>query len=430
MICRVFIDANTENAQYRNSMRRVAAFVVGVCLSASAVARADTSADPEMEARFNLLVKTGNQARLAGRNEEAATAYKAALDIHRHPVIRGRLGLVLVKLGHLDKAAEELHEAFEHGQGVTAQERREVGAAFDKAKASTTWVTVNVSQMGANVACDGAPWNPKGFASFWAFAMPGEHTLRATLDGYEEAVETFTAKPGEEITVTLRLVPNPKIRPLDQTERTLETLLRNKRRFPPQLPGSNVWGSPDYDPKEDPTHGEPKETRPVPKKDGPRFSVNGGVVTVFGVASWNPAVGGVVGVVVRPHENVSIGLEGRAAWLTTGVADLPISAMTAGGILSACGHLRWFFGCGLGYIGTINVAFSDSVYTGKTPSFVQPGFGGRIGVETRLGSAFLLHASGDVLGMFRGIELSIGDRIIASQAPVMVGVQIGGGWEF
>jgi hypothetical protein len=430
MICRVFIDANTENTQDRNSMLRVAAFVVGVCLSASAVARAETSTDPEMEARFNLLVKTGNQARLTGRYNEAATFYKGALDIHQHPVIRGRLGLVLVKLGHLDKAAEELHDAFEHGQGVTAQERREVGAAFDKAKASTTWVTVNVSQMGANVTCDGAPWNPKGFASFWSFTMPGEHTLRATLDGYEEAVETFTAKAGEEITVTLRLLPNPKIRPSDQTERTLETLLHKNRRFPPPFHGSNVWGSPDYEPKEDPNHGEPKETKPVPKKDGPRFSVNGGVVTVFGVASWNPAVGGVVGVGLRPHENVSFGLEGRAAWLTTGIENRPINAMTAGGILSACGHVRWFFGCGLGYVGTINVVFSDLVYTGKSFSFVQPGVGGRVGAEVRLGSAALLRANVDVIGMSRGIELSVGNTVIVSQAPVLVGAQVSGGWEF
>jgi hypothetical protein len=37
--------------------------------------------------------------------------------------------------------------------------------------------------------------------------MPGEHTIRAKLDGYEEAVETFTAKPGDEITISLKLVP-------------------------------------------------------------------------------------------------------------------------------------------------------------------------------------------------------------------------------
>jgi hypothetical protein len=384
-----------------------------------------------MEARFDLFRKTGDHARSSGRYNDAATAYKAALDIHLHPVVRGRLGLVLVKLGHVDKAAEELHEALEHGQGVTAQERREVTAAYDKAKALTTWVTVIISHTGAKITCDGEPWDRGGHSFFWHFAMPGEHTLRATLDGYEEAVQTFTAKPGEEITINLKLLPNPEIRPSDQTERIIETLLQKKRRFPPPFNGSNVWGAPDYSQKEDPSYGEPKETKPVPKKDGPRFSVSGGVVTVFGVASWSPAVGGVVGVAVRPHENVSIGLEGRAAWLTTQIVpESQINAMTAGGILSGCGHFRWFFGCGLGYVGTTNVTFSANSYKEASFAKVVPGFGGRIGAEFRLASSILIRGNVDILGLQKGLSVLVGDLVIAEQAPVMVGAQVLGGWEF
>jgi len=407
-------------------MRRLAAFVVGVCLSASAVARADTSTDAETEARFNFFRKTGDHARLTGRYEEAAIAYKEALKIHPHPVIRGRFGLVLVKLGHPDKAAEELHDAFEHGQGVTAQERREVGAAFDKAKAATTWVTVNVSQMGANVTCDGAPWNPNGFASFWAFAMPGEHTLRATLDGYEEAVETFTAKPGDEITISLKLVPHVKLEPISEDE----PILRKKRKFPPHLGSSNIIGASDYDCKEDPSCGEPKETKPIKKKTGPRFSVNGGVVTVFGVASWNPAVGAVVGVAVKPKEFFSLGLEGRAAWLTTGVGGGQISAMTAGGILSACGHAKWFFGCGIGSLGALNIKFSPESYTGKSSNHLIVGGGGRVGALFHASESFVLLGSIDILKLSSGTKVAVGNQIVADIPPIMIGGQISGGWEF
>jgi hypothetical protein len=336
-----------------------------------------------------------------------------------------------MKLGQLDRAGEDLYEAVVHGQGVPTQERREVAAAYDKAKSLTTWVNVDISQAGANVTCDGIPWNRHGFSSFWRFAMPGEHTLRAKLDGYEEAVQTFTAKPGEEITVTLKLLPNPEIRPSDQTERTIETLLKKNRRFPPQLHGSNVWGRPDYDPKEDPDHGEPKETKPVQKNDGPRFSVNGGVVTVFGVASWNPAVGGVVGVSVKPKEFLSFGLEARAAWLTTQVVpESRINAMTAGGILSACGHLRWFFGCGLGYAGATNVDPSNKSYREKTLSFTQLGFGARAGVELRIGSAFIARGNVDILRLARGIQVAVGNQVVVDQPPVMVSAQINGGVEF
>ena len=205
-------------------MVRSFAFVVGVCLSVSGVARADSPAvqtplDTAKQAEFNSFVAMGKRAQLVGRYDEAATAYRAALDILPHPVIAGRYGLVLMKLGHLDKAAEELHEAHERGQGVTLQERREVAAAYDKAKALTTWVNVNVSHMNAIVTCDGEPWSRDGFSSFWRFAMPGQHTLRATLDGYNETVETFTAKAGDEITISLRLVPIPKVEPISEIGR-------------------------------------------------------------------------------------------------------------------------------------------------------------------------------------------------------------------
>ncbi len=119
--------------------------------------------DDAEEERTRAVPQSRSPKQLVGRYEEAATAYRAALEILPHPVIAGRYGLVLMKLGHLDKAAEELHEAYERGQGVTLQERREVAAAYDKAKALTTWVNVNVSHMGAVITCDGEPWSREGF---------------------------------------------------------------------------------------------------------------------------------------------------------------------------------------------------------------------------------------------------------------------------
>ena len=438
MICRLFVDANGEYTHDHLSMRRRFAFVVGVCLSASASARADISADQtqiladdEKSARLILLVKTGDEARLSGRYTDAATAYKLALDIQSDPVISGRLGLVLVKLGQLDHAGAELYKAVVHGQGqgVSAQERRDVAAAYDKAKALTTWVNVDISHAGAKVTCDGVPCNPRGFSSFHRFAMPGEHSLRATLDGHEDAVATFTAKPGEEITISLQLVPLAK--PVESSPPIDESPLRKKKReFPPHLQASNIADDPNYDQREDPSYGEPKDTKPEKRKPGPRFSVNGGVVTVFGVASWNPAVGGVLGVSLRPKEFLSLGLEGRAAWLTTGVADRPISAMTAGGILSACGHLKWFFGCGLGSIGALHIEFSDENYTGKSSTHLKIGGGGRAGVLIHTSDSVFFTGSIDVISLSRGTKLAVQNQVIADIAPILAGGQISGGWEF
>jgi hypothetical protein len=415
-------------------MVRSCAFVVGVCLSVAGVARAESPAeqarlDTAKQAEFDSFVAMGKRAQLVGRYEEAATAYRAALDILPHPVIAGRYGLVLMKLGHLDKAAEELHEAHERGQGVTLQERREVGAAYDKAKALTTWVNVNVTQMGANVTCDGEPWSREGFSSFWRFAMPGEHVLRAKLDGYEEAVETFTAKPGDEITVSLKLVPlaGPK---LPELPAPAAVALPDTRVFPPLLRTTNIADDPNYDPKEDPSYGEPKEPKPEKKKTGPRFSISGGVVTVFGVASWNPAVGGVVGVGLRPNDYFSLGLEGRAAWLTTQVASQPINAMTAGGLFSLCGHIKWFFACPLGHVGVIRTEGAKSTFSEAPFNIFRPGFGGRLGVRFRPTERLSLQAAAEALALTNRTRIFIGNQIIVDQPAAMIGTQITGDWEF
>lgn len=418
-------------------MRHLTVVVLGVCLSTTSVSRADIPASStqvserdKKESEFRLFVEMADRERFAGRNNEAAALYAKVLELQRDPVISGRLGLVLMKLGQLDRAGELLHVAVGHGQGVSLQERREVAAAYDKAKVLSTWVNVDISQAGATVTYDGEPQNRGGYSSFWMFSMPGEHTLRAKLDGYEEAVETFTAKAGEEITVTLRLLPKPEITPSDQTERTLETLLRKKRRFPPQLHGSNVAGDPDYEPKEDPSYGEPKETKPIEKKSGPRFSINGGVVTVFGVASWNPAVGGVVGVAVKPKDFLSLGIEGRAAWLTTRVADRAINAMTAGGLLSLCGHVKWFFACPLGHLGVIRTEGIESTFNVPPFNFVRPGGGGRLGVRFRPTEQLSLQATVEALALTYRTRIFVGKQMIVDQPATMIGTQITGEWEF
>lgn len=416
---------------------RRALFIAAVFLSAASVARADVPAtqtrapsDAVRRAAFDALVQQAYQARLAGRDADAARLFKSALEMQHHPVISGQLGVLLVKLGQMDKAAEELHEGVTRGFNVAAPVLQEVALAFQKARLATTWVQVEMSHAGAKVLYDDTQKNPEGYSTFWMYALPGEHTVRASLDGYEDAVATFTAKAGEEITVTLRFIRRPDIEPADPTKPILEQLKRQKRIFPPPFRGSNVWGDENYDPKEDPNYGEPKETKPVPKDTGMRFSVMAGVVTVFGVASWNPAVGPVVGVGLRPKEWLSFGLEGRAAWLTTGVGDRNISAMTGGGNLLACGHVKWFFGCGVGHLGAINVKFSDTTYKEKSTTHLRPGAGGRIGAEIKPWPSFAFRGVVDVLALANRHEVWAGDTLVADQAPWFIATQLLGGWEF
>jgi hypothetical protein len=226
----------------------------------------------------------------------------------------------------------------------------------------------------------------------------------------------------------LTLVPRA-IPKLPELPAPIATNPHKTRTFPPWLRSSNVWGAPDYSAKEDPTYGEPKETKPVPKKDGPRFSVTGGVVTVFGVASWNPAVGGVVGVAVKPKEFLSLGLEGRAAWLTTGVAERQISAMTAGGLLSVCGHVKWFFACPLGHLGVIRTEGVKATFNEPPFNFFRPGFGGRLGVRFQPMESLSLQATVEALALTNRTRIFIGNEMIVDQPATMIGAQITGGWE-
>jgi len=116
--------------------------------------------------------------------------------------------------------------------------------------------------------------------------------------------------------------------------------------------------------------------------------------------------------------------------LTSGVAGGQISAMTWGGIASACGHWRWLFGCALGHLGVINVAFSDANYTGRAFSFVKPGGGVRVGATIRFGSSFVVEGAFDAVALARGTSLRVGQTIVVEQAPYMFGSQVLGGWEF
>jgi hypothetical protein len=306
------------------------------------------------EARFTAHVIEGDRARAAGRLTVAAKAYADALDVRPDPIVAGRLGVILVELGKPADAADLLLEGVQRGKDASKQERRAFLDAYDVALGQVTWLDVTVSHAGARITLDGQPKNQDGFSAFTIFVMPGEHELRATLDGHEAAVETFTATRGgmRSITLTLRPLPEP-MKPLERLFR------RHAREALPHL--------------DEPLKDEPPKREPIqggvigePKKTGIRGSVSAGPVMVFGVASWMPAVGVVVAGSLRPNDYVSLGVEGHAAWLPSDIETAHLDAMTAGGIVSACGHLRWFFGCALGYFGAIIIEAPSTTYVEET----------------------------------------------------------------
>ncbi len=384
-------------------------------------------AEKARRAELASLIATGDAATRVGRFPEAANAYSRALRLGDNPLVGGRLGVLLVGFGNHVLGADYLLDAIDRADSAPSWERVEFLQAYDVAKSQVCRVTVEVSAAHAQILLDGTIKQEDGVSGFTMFIEPGDHEFRAKLKGFDDAVVNFLAKKATSMRVSLVFAPKAELPQLPPPPIAPPSAAH---KHPPMLRTSNVATDPNYSTQEDPFYAPPKA--PVAEeKRGPRFSVNGGIVTLFGVASWNPAVGGVVGVGLRPHENFSIGLEGRAAWLTTPVAGRSgISAMTAGGLLSACGHLRRFFGCGLGYVGTVNVSASSVTYQETTLSYVQPGVGGRLGVEFLIGSTFVARVNVDALRLRQRVKVWVGNTTIVDQPPAMLGAQLSGEWRF
>ncbi len=376
------------------------------------------------EAEFFASVTIGDRERAAGHVPEAAIAYARALKIRRDPVVGGRLGVLLVQAEQYAQAADLLSIALTHARTTTA-ERETYFRAYEIARQHGAWVDVVVSQAGAAVALDGEARNPGGYSAFSMFVVNGDHRLTATLDGFQDATIPFTVRVGEDMRLNVELQP----------------IIRRQQRLISSTPpstgpcnalSSNVKGDSNYDPKEDPFYEDPKAKKS--KADDAvrptRGSIFAGPVVVFGVASWMPAVGGVVGGAWRPKQYFSLGLEGRAAWLTVGIAGEPIYAMAAGGAISACGHVKWFFGCALGYAGATRISGVQGTFIAQSDWAEKLGGGGRVGARVRLSRSFGLAGTFDALALHRRDVVSLERVVLADQPAIMLSTQLLASWEF
>ena len=397
-------------------MRVCIALLVFLGFMASARAQGEVPISPDAminaakEAEFFASVAIGDRERAAGHVPEAAMAYARAIQIRKDPVVGGRLGVLLVQAEKYSQAADLLQIALKYARTTTA-ERETYFRAYEVARLHGAWVDVIISEAGAAVLLDDEERNPSGYSAFSTFVPLGAHRLRATLEGFYEAEAEIDVHPGEDKRVQLTL--RPLFRKLARSRPT------------PAL-STNVVGDPKYSSKEDPFYTPPNAEKP--KDEDPKGfhgSVVVGPVVLFGVASWMPAVGGMIGAAWEPNQYFSLGLEGRAAWLTVGVGGEPISAMTAGGLLSACGHVKWFFGCALGHLGVTNIEFGSETFTGKKYSIFQPGIGGRVGVRVPLTRTFALRGSIEALRLRTGIKVVGEQTVFADLPPVMIGAQIG-----
>ncbi|UQA60399.1 hypothetical protein [Polyangium aurulentum] len=379
----------------------------------------DAIEDAADEARFTALAAKGDRERAAGRLPEAAIAYAQALGLRGDPLVAGRLGVLLVKLGRPEQAAELLLDAIQRASKTTREERQGFLRAYDEAMAQGCWVEVVISHAHTRVTLDGRSKNRAGHSAFFVFVMAGEHEVRASLEGYQDAAEKFTAIKGTDMRVPLTLRPLPSAEPL-------ETLFR--KRAPDPLGSIDEPGVVDEPPPREPIYGG---VEGEPRRSKVRGFLGVGPVAVLGVASWYPAVGAALSGGVRLNEYVSINADARAAWLTSGVAgEQSVSAMTAGGLLHACGHWRWLFGCLTGHLGVIKLDIEAGTYKPTSSTDVKAGMGGRAGVLFPIGDSFALQAAADAVGLSSGTSLLVGRSILVDQPAVLISAGVTGIWEF
>ncbi|WP_437852319.1 PEGA domain-containing protein [Sorangium sp. So ce363] len=163
------------------------------------------------------LLRRARRARDARRWAEAEAAYEAALkaadaawttDAERAE-IAAELGLCELALGSYRDAADHLAQSLRHRGALRSllAERAEEGLL--KAESRVVTLYLGVSPPDAEVFVDGKALGRRA-PTYELFLEPGQHTVRARLDGHSEAVGAFDGQAGKASSLTLKLPRAPE----------------------------------------------------------------------------------------------------------------------------------------------------------------------------------------------------------------------------
>lgn len=163
-------------------------------------------------------VRRGDRARLLGRWSDAAAAYAEALaTAERAGVPEGKRAAILGELGAAEVALEKYRDGAEHlyrslvySEGLTSEQRRRYEDARGRAAREIAIVVVAVNPSDAELRIDDTPI-PERRSAHVLFVEPGQHTLRARLDGYRDSVVRHNAPKGSEAALALTLVEQPSM---------------------------------------------------------------------------------------------------------------------------------------------------------------------------------------------------------------------------
>lgn len=153
-------------------------------------------------------LRRGDQARRAGRWQEAAHAYRAALELDPRPAIFGELGAAEEALGQHRDAADHLHVALAKRDELTADQEDRFAAAQRKALQRVGTLAISANPSEALVLIDGRPLGSSRL-TYLAFVDPGSHTVAATLAGHADVKVSFEIAAGTSRPVPLYLPKLP-----------------------------------------------------------------------------------------------------------------------------------------------------------------------------------------------------------------------------
>jgi hypothetical protein len=189
---------------------------------------ADASED---EARG--LFKQGVTMLQAGAFEHALDQFERAYELWKNPKILLNIATTLRELGRLPEAADA-YELYQMDPGADPERAEEVRKALADIDAKVVRLRVEVVTPGAVATINGTPLQrkrksttgrivrtmdePESTHKHSVRVMPGEHTIAASLDGYEPWSQVVVGEGGDEkaLRIELKVAPSKVTEPAAQ----------------------------------------------------------------------------------------------------------------------------------------------------------------------------------------------------------------------
>ncbi|UQA57066.1 PEGA domain-containing protein [Polyangium aurulentum] len=363
------------------------------------------------EGDFEALVKAGDRARAEGRTSAAITAYDDALKIRPDPLVQGRFGLLVLKVGNAPRAAHLLLRAIEEAKGATSDEVDAFYQAYRAARKQVCRLEVETNVVGAAIWVDGRKVAEGAASDFWAFVRPGPHEVRASLEGHADDVQRVELPAGGSERIALFL------RPVEASTAALGA--------------SSSTAPPEAGPREPATGGA---TRPRPaaravRAERPSWTAGLGAAGVYGALAPLPAFGFVGWIGHRWSEVYSVELDVRAAWSPYDIAGQPIRGISVATLPALCAHLSDFSICAEAHLGAIIHQWALPEFEGSAGRF-RFGLGIKTGWRIPLSGPLAVRVAGDLVLLTDETAVESAGAVFWNGHPLLGGLSVGGEMRF